>query len=253
MTTLALTAGDQAAQAHRVVRRTRVLFVLFFLAGFPPVIYQLAWQRPLSEILGGGVAAAAILVAGFMLGLGLGSLAGGWLSTRRNIPLWLLLAAIELASAACGIRVPADSASRARRRPVAHGDDRRGALPAGSFRLCRWGDPAVAVVGHPVRRSGHCGKCNGPNPQPQQPRRRCGVPCLLLLDFRSRVRQARSTWRFAINVAAAAGALILHCAAVATPSAPTRRRLPRSRPARPCWVPLHVPCCHRSGFCGAVF
>jgi spermidine synthase len=44
-----------------------------------------------------------IVVTAFMLGLGLGSLAGGWLSKRQGISLLPLLAAIEIATAAFGI------------------------------------------------------------------------------------------------------------------------------------------------------
>ena len=44
-----------------------------------------------------------IVVTAFMLGLGLGSLAGGWLSRRGGISLLPLLAAIEITTAAFGI------------------------------------------------------------------------------------------------------------------------------------------------------
>jgi spermidine synthase len=212
MTTLALAAdGDQAAQAHRVVRRTRALFVLFFLAGFPAVIYQLAWQRTLSDILGGGIAAAAILVAGFMLGLGLGSLTGGWLSTRRNIPLWLLLAAIELTSAACGLaslqilgsRDLAGDLSPTAMIAVALACVVVPALPMGAILPLR--------VGHPVRRSGHCGNAIGPIYSLDS--LGAGMACLaglLLLDFPFAGSQGALDIALAINATVAAGALVLH-------------------------------------------
>ena len=44
-----------------------------------------------------------VIVAAFMCGLGLGSLAGGWLSSRRGIPLLLAFAAIELVIGLFGI------------------------------------------------------------------------------------------------------------------------------------------------------
>src|ERR1700693_5425477 len=104
MTTLELTAnGEQAVRTDRLPRRTRVLCGLIFFSGFPALIYQFTWQWALSGILGGGIGAATIVTAAFMLGLGLGSLAGGWLSKRGGIQLLPLLAAIELMSGACGL------------------------------------------------------------------------------------------------------------------------------------------------------
>jgi spermidine synthase len=44
-----------------------------------------------------------IVVTAFMLGLGLGSLAGGWISKRRNVRALLLLGLIELLTAAFGV------------------------------------------------------------------------------------------------------------------------------------------------------
>jgi spermidine synthase len=82
---------------------TRVLRVLFFFSGFPALIYQLVWQRALFGILGVNVESVTIVVTAFMLGLGLGSLAGGWLSRRRRLALLPLLAAIEGLTAAFGL------------------------------------------------------------------------------------------------------------------------------------------------------
>jgi spermidine synthase len=104
MTSLALTAnGDQAVRTDRLARWTRVLCALFFLSGFPALIYQLTWQRALFGIFGGGRESVTILIATFMLGLGLGSLAGGGLSKHRNIPLLPLMAAIELMTGTVGL------------------------------------------------------------------------------------------------------------------------------------------------------
>ncbi|WP_062092514.1 spermine/spermidine synthase domain-containing protein [Caballeronia udeis] len=75
---------------------TRILYVLFFFSGFPALIYQLVWQRALFRIFGVNIESVTIVVTAFMLGLGIGSLAGGWLSKRRGIPLLPLLAVIEL-------------------------------------------------------------------------------------------------------------------------------------------------------------
>src|SRR6266481_8651939 len=103
MTTLDLVATDDGSRGERLARWTRVLCVLFFCSGFPALIYQLVWQRALFRIFGVNIESVTIVVTAFMLGLGLGSLAGGWLSKRRDIPLLPLLAAIELLTAAFGI------------------------------------------------------------------------------------------------------------------------------------------------------
>ena len=50
---------------------------LFFCSGFPALIYQIVWQRALFAIYGLNIESVTIVVSGFMLGLGLGSLVGG--------------------------------------------------------------------------------------------------------------------------------------------------------------------------------
>jgi spermidine synthase len=77
------------------------LYVLFFFSGFPALIYQIVWQRALFTIYGVNVESVTVVVTAFMLGLGLGSLAGGRLS-RTRLPLVALFAAVELATAAYG-------------------------------------------------------------------------------------------------------------------------------------------------------
>jgi spermidine synthase len=59
---------------------TGLITVLFFFSGFPALIYQIVWQRALFVIYGVNVQSVAVVVSAFMLGLGLGSLAGGRLS-----------------------------------------------------------------------------------------------------------------------------------------------------------------------------
>ena len=77
--------------------------MLFFFSGFPALIYQLTWQRALFRIFGVNIESVTIVVTAFMLGLGLGSLAGGGCRKRRRIPLLPLLAAIELMTGAFGL------------------------------------------------------------------------------------------------------------------------------------------------------
>ncbi len=84
-------------------RQIRVLYVLFFFSGFPALIYQLVWQRALFRIFGVNIESVTIVVTAFMLGLGLGGLAGGWLSKRRGMPLLLLLAIIETLTGVFGL------------------------------------------------------------------------------------------------------------------------------------------------------
>ena len=103
MASLGLTAGSRSRRSVWLAQQTRVLCVLFFLAGFPALIYQLTWQRALFLIFGVNIESVTIVVTAFMLGLGFGSLAGGWLSKRRAIPLLPLLAGIEFLTGAFGL------------------------------------------------------------------------------------------------------------------------------------------------------
>jgi spermidine synthase len=104
MTILELPADQASAQrADGLDRWTRVLCVLFFCSGFPALIYQLTWQRALFRIFGVNIESVTIVVTAFMLGLGIGSLAGGYLSKQRSVPLLPLLAVIELLTGAFGL------------------------------------------------------------------------------------------------------------------------------------------------------
>ena len=78
------------------------LYLLFFLSGFPALIYQLVWQRSLFAIYGVNIESVTVVVTAFMLGLGLGSLFGGWIS-KQKVPRLLVFACVELGIAAFGI------------------------------------------------------------------------------------------------------------------------------------------------------
>ncbi len=69
--------GKQQNQTESIL-----VALLFFFSGFPALIYQIVWQRALFVIYGVNVQSVAVVVSAFMLGLGLGSLAGGKLSSR---------------------------------------------------------------------------------------------------------------------------------------------------------------------------
>jgi len=73
----------------------QIYYLLFFLSGFPALLYQIVWQRALFTLYGVNIESVTMIVTVFMLGLGLGSLAGGWLSSRPGIRLLLAFGLIE--------------------------------------------------------------------------------------------------------------------------------------------------------------
>jgi spermidine synthase len=77
--------------------------LLFFLSGVPALIYQIVWQRALFAIYGVNSESVAIVVTAFMIGLGLGSLLGGWLSTKLPHRAVLLFGLAELCVAIFGV------------------------------------------------------------------------------------------------------------------------------------------------------
>lgn len=81
----------------------RWLYPLFFLSGFPALIYQIVWQRALFTIFGVNIESVTVVVSAFMLGLGLGSLCGGQVSRRPGVPLLALFGSMELGIAAFGV------------------------------------------------------------------------------------------------------------------------------------------------------
>jgi spermidine synthase len=81
----------------------RTCYLLFFFSGFPALLYQIVWQRALFTIYGVNIESVTVIVTVFMLGLGLGSLAGGWLSKRPHIPLLGVFGGIELAIGTLGM------------------------------------------------------------------------------------------------------------------------------------------------------
>src|ERR1044071_2068130 len=81
----------------------RWFYLLFFVSGFPALLYQIVWQRTLFAIYGVNIESVTVVVSAFMLGLGLGSLAGGRISRSPSAPLLLMFGGIELAIAAFGL------------------------------------------------------------------------------------------------------------------------------------------------------
>jgi predicted membrane-bound spermidine synthase len=60
----------------------RRLSPLFFVSGVAALVYQICWQRLLFSAFGVDIDSVTIIVSVFMMGLGLGALAGGILADR---------------------------------------------------------------------------------------------------------------------------------------------------------------------------
>lgn len=74
--------------------KIRWLSALFFISGLAALLYQSCWQRLLFLILGSNIEAVTVVVSVFMLGLGVGALAGGRLAdqySEKTLTLFLLL------------------------------------------------------------------------------------------------------------------------------------------------------------------
>lgn len=71
------------------------IFVVFCVSGFAALLYQVVWQRALFAIFGINIESVTVVVTAFMLGLGLGSLAGGQISRDPRRPAVLLFAGVE--------------------------------------------------------------------------------------------------------------------------------------------------------------
>jgi spermidine synthase len=80
-----------------------LLYSVFVLSGLSALIYQMVWQRSLLMIFGSNVESVAMVVAAFLMGLGLGSMAGGWLSKKPAMPLILCFGITELLIGAYGL------------------------------------------------------------------------------------------------------------------------------------------------------
>ncbi len=78
------------------------IYAVFLVSGCAALVYQVVWQRALFAIYGTNIESVTIVVTAFMLGLGLGSFAGGRLSRdpRRSMLAWF--GGIEIAIGAYG-------------------------------------------------------------------------------------------------------------------------------------------------------
>ncbi|QIF02637.1 hypothetical protein [Roseimicrobium sp. ORNL1] len=80
-----------------------VLFPVFVISGISALIYQMVWQRMLLMIYGSNSESVAMVVAAFLMGLGIGSLLGGWISQNEKLPLVLFFSAAELGVGVYGL------------------------------------------------------------------------------------------------------------------------------------------------------
>ncbi len=69
---------------------------LFLASGFSALLYQIAWQRTLFGWYGVDLDSVSAIVSIFMLGLGGGALAGGWLADRFPTRRILVFSVVEL-------------------------------------------------------------------------------------------------------------------------------------------------------------
>jgi spermidine synthase len=72
----------KSASAARNFWATAILFALYFISGFTALLYQVAWQRMLGLFSGSDVRSVTIIIAAYLLGLGLGNLIGGSICDR---------------------------------------------------------------------------------------------------------------------------------------------------------------------------
>jgi spermidine synthase len=83
--------------------RGLAIHVVFLLSGLSALLYQITWQRALMLIYGSNTESVAIVVSAFLVGLGIGNIAGGALSTRQGVSLIMIFALAELLIATYGI------------------------------------------------------------------------------------------------------------------------------------------------------
>lgn len=78
---------------------------LFLVSGSAGLMYEIAWERLLALHFGVTMVSVTLIVAAYMAGMGIGSLAGGYLS-RRGTRTLLIYSAVEMAIALFGLASP---------------------------------------------------------------------------------------------------------------------------------------------------
>lgn len=82
------------------------LVPLFAVSGVAALVYQICWQRLLVLTFGADIESVTIIVSAFMLGLGLGALAGGALADRYRDRIIEMFAVAELTIGLFGFASP---------------------------------------------------------------------------------------------------------------------------------------------------
>lgn len=82
------------------------LYAVFTLSGISALFYQLIWQRMLLSLFGSNIESVTMVVSAFMLGLGLGSLFGGYISRSERLPLLIVFGVIEMGIGVYGLFSP---------------------------------------------------------------------------------------------------------------------------------------------------
>ena len=101
------TVVSQIPPAPRGARGGQIaLLLLFLVSGVSALIYQVCWQRLLFQTFGVDMESVTVIVSTFMLGLGVGALAGGQCADRFPGQLLSMFALIELGIAVFGCLSP---------------------------------------------------------------------------------------------------------------------------------------------------
>jgi len=95
--------SDSSPRVLSTVKSTPWWYLLFFVSGFPALLYQIVWERSLFALYGVNIESVTMVVTAFMLGLGLGSLAGGAVSQRRHWPMLGIFGLLELLTGLYGV------------------------------------------------------------------------------------------------------------------------------------------------------
>lgn len=94
--------SDPAAATSPAGTSMQLASVLFFISGVAALTYQICWQRALFGWYGVDLDSVSAIVSIFMLGLGAGALAGGWIADRFSERRILVFSVIELMIAVFG-------------------------------------------------------------------------------------------------------------------------------------------------------
>lgn len=86
----AVASSTQSSQ-RKLTESPEYIAILFFFSGFSALVYQIVWQRILFTAYGVDSESITIIVSVFMLGLGIGALAGSWMVRYRSMLLRIFL------------------------------------------------------------------------------------------------------------------------------------------------------------------